>query len=89
MKGTLKMRYLLAFAAFAALATPALADTTTGTIVAFDRVANVIVMEDKTIWQLSADTVVPEGLLAGDSITITFTSLGDDGVKSVDKLEKM
>ena len=85
----MKMRYLLAFAAFAALATPALADSTTGTVVAFDRVANVVVMEDKTIWQLSAETVVPEGLVAGDTITITFTSLGDDGVKSVDVIEKL
>ena len=83
------MRYLLTLAAFAALVTPAFADTTTGVVVAFDRKANVLVMDDKTIWQLSKDTVVPDGLLAGDTVKITFTSTGDDGVKSVDQLEKM
>lgn len=82
------MRILLAFAAFAALATPALADTTTGTILAFDRKANVLVMNDKTVWQLSAQTVMPEDLEAGEVIKITFTSVGDDGVKSVDMLER-
>ena len=82
------MRTLLAFAAFAALATPALADTTTGTILAFDRKANVLVMNDKTVWQLSAQTVMPEDLEAGEVIKITFTSVGDDGVKSVDMLER-
>ena len=83
------MRYLLALAAFAALATPALADETTGKIVAFDRKANVLVMEDKTIWKLSDQTVIPEDLTAGETIKITFTSAGDDGVKSVDQLERM
>lgn len=83
------MRYLLALAAFAALASPALADETTGKIVAFDRKANVLVMEDKTIWKLSDQTVIPEDLAAGETIKITFTSAGDDGVKSVDQLERM
>lgn len=83
------MRYLLALAAFAALATPALADETTGTIVAFDRKANVLVMEDKTIWKLSDQTVIPEDLVAGETIKIIFTSTGDDGVKSVDQLERL
>lgn len=83
------MRYLLALAAFAALATPALADETTGTIVAFDRKANILVMEDKTIWKLSDQTVIPDDLTAGETIKIIFTSAGDDGVKSVDQLERM
>ena len=81
------MRKLLAVA-FLAAATPAFADTTTGIIVAFDRQADVIVMDDKTIWQLSPTTLIPADLAAGDTITIEFTSAGDDGVRSVDALVK-
>ena len=81
------MRILFAVALLAA-ATPALADTTTGTIVAFDRQADVIVMGDKTIWQLNPNTLIPADLAAGDTITIEFTSTGDDGVRSVDALVK-
>lgn len=81
------MRTLLAAALLAAaVSTPALADETTGTLVAFDRKANVIVMEDKTIWELSAETVLPDDLAAGEIVTIVFTSTGDDGVKSVDEI---
>ena len=83
------MRLLLAIAAFAALASPALADTTTGTVLAFDRKANVLIMEDKTIWKLTSETVIPDGLVAGENVRITYTSLGDDGIKSVDKLERL
>lgn len=81
------MRTLLA-AAILAVATPALADTTTGTVLAFDRQADIIVMGDKTIWKLNPDTLIPADLAAGDTITIEFTSTGDDGVKSVDALVK-
>ena len=81
------MRILLA-AALLAAATPALADSTTGVILAFDRQADVIVMEDKTIWQLNPTTLIPADLAAGDRITIEFTSAGDDGVRSVDALVK-
>lgn len=75
-------------AALLLTALPALADTTTGTILAFDRQADVIVMTDKTIWQLNPKTLIPADLAAGDTVKITFTSLGDDGVASVDALEK-
>jgi hypothetical protein len=83
------MRLFIAAAALLAVATPALADETTGTIVAFDRQADIIVMGDKTIWQLNPNTLIPADLGAGDTIKIEFTSTGDDGVKSVDKLTKM
>jgi hypothetical protein len=82
------MRTLIA-ALLIATAAPAFADTTTGTIVAFDRQADIIVMGDKTIWQLNPDTLIPADLAAGDTVTIEFTSTGDDGVKSVDALKKM
>ena len=83
------MRKLLAAAIIASVVSPAMADSTTGTILAFDRQADIIVMSDKTIWQLNAKTLIPADLSAGDTVKMTFTSFGDDGVASVDKLEKM
>lgn len=81
------MRMLLA-AALLAVATPVLADQTTGTVLAFDREAGVVIMADKTVWQLGAETRIPADLVAGDVITIDFTSAGDDGVRSVEALIK-
>lgn len=71
------------------MATPVLADTTSGTVLAYDRVAKILIMEDKTIWRLSDTTVIPENLVAGDTIKITFTSGGDEGVRSVNVLERI
>ena len=72
------MRLPLALLALLA-ATPALADSTTGTILAYDRKANVIVFNDRSTWELG-DLVVPEDLEAGDRVTISFTSAGDSGI---------
>ena len=83
------MRNLLAAAVILVIATPSFADSTTGKILAFDRQADVIVMSDKTVWQLTPSTLIPADLAAGDTVKMTFTSFGDDGVASVDKLEKM
>jgi hypothetical protein len=69
-------------------ATPALADETTGTILAFDRQADVIVMTDNTVWQLSPKTLIPADLAAGDTITIIFTNTGENGVGNVTELRK-
>ncbi len=80
------MRILIAAAVLAA--TPVFADETTGTVLAFDRQADVIIMDDKTVWQLNPETRIPADLAAGDTITINFTSVGDDGVASVDELVK-
>lgn len=75
--------------AIVVIASPVLADETTGTVLAFDRQADVIVMNDKTVWQLNPTTLIPADLAAGDTVKLTFTSFGDDGVKSVDTLEKL
>ena len=84
------MRALIAAALLYAV-TPAFADSgsTTGKIAAFDRVSNIIVMEDKTVWQLNANTILPENLLAGEEVTIRFRYSGDNGVTSVDALERL
>lgn len=81
------MRILLA-AALLAIATPVLADQTSGVVLAYDRVDHIIVMEDKTVWPLGANTVVPDDLKAGDAVTIDFTSGGESGVASVEAVIK-
>ena len=73
------MRSLIAAALLAVTAVPAFADSTQGTVLAFDRVANVIVLEDKTVWSLETLKIVPEGLKAGDMVEINFTSNADNG----------
>lgn len=66
------------------LATPALADTTGGVVVAFDRVDRVLVLDDKTVWDLTpAGDLVPDGLSAGDKVTIKYDSAGDSGVGKI------
>lgn len=82
------MRISSGLAAIFLVATPALADETSGTVLAFDRQAHVIVMEDKTVWPLTDKTLVSDDLVAGDIITIVFTSDGDNGVVSVDSVTK-
>ncbi len=83
-----QMRPLLFIAALMALSAPALADSTSGTILAYDRLANVIVLTDKTHWLLNAKTLVPADLQAGDKIEITFNSDGDNGIGKVSELKR-
>ncbi len=85
------MRFLSAFCLTTALAAaPALADNTTGTVLAFDRVAKVIVLDDKTIWHIvPADLALPESLTAGDRITIDFQTNGDNGVGKINSITRV
>lgn len=70
----------LAFAATLLTAFPAFADTVTDTVLAYDRQAGIIVLADKSVFTLTAsDAMEPEGLQAGDRVTITYDSLGEDG----------
>lgn len=83
------MRFTLAaLVALATVTTPALADVTNGTILAYDRLANVIVLTDKTHWTLAPDALVPADLKAGDKVMIDFVSDGDNGSLPVKKLER-
>lgn len=65
------------------LATPVLADETTGTILAFDRVAKIVMLEDKTIWPLGEGTEVAADLVAGDKVKIIYVGGGDAGVAGI------
>jgi hypothetical protein len=67
-----------------AMSGAALADSTVGTVLAFDRQALLIVLEDKTVWSLEgSDATPPADLKAGDRIEIDFLSAGDDGITKI------
>ena len=68
---------------------PAHADETTGTILAYDRLANILVLRDRTVWELSPELLVPVDMKAGDRIRIDYTGAGEDGVASVETLERV
>lgn len=66
----------------------AFADSVVGEIVAYDRKANRIVLEDKTIWTLEgSDVEVPPDLKAGDRVEIDFESEGDEGISKIDSIK--
>lgn len=73
---------------FLAFAAPAIADEVTGTVLAFDRVDKIIILEDKTVWNVKSPETMPEDLKAGDSVRITFKSEGDSGTTAVNSVVK-
>lgn len=83
------MRRLIALLPLLAVASPALADETTGEILAFDRVARVIVLTDNTVWELGEKTALSDDLVAGDEVRIEFTSGGDAGVTGISSVTRV
>ena len=88
-------RTLLATATFAivfaapliASTATALADETSGVVVAHDRVAHRVIMEDRAIYQYDpAKTVLPRAILAGDTIRIDYRG-GEDGIEAINSIE--
>ncbi|MCE8544950.1 hypothetical protein KBY25_03870 [Ruegeria pomeroyi] len=82
------MRSLILAATLLSAAIPALADEVTGTILAFDRVDSLIVLEDKTIWSLEFVDEIPEDLAAGDEVHIVFESAGEDGITKINAIHR-
>lgn len=74
------MRVLLSAVTIAFLAAPAFADQVSGSVLAYDRVNHIIILDDKTVWSIPADFSLPENLLAGDNITIEFKGAAEDGI---------
>ena len=69
------------------LAAPALADEVEGTVVAHDRLAHRVIMDDRTIYEYDpATTTLPRAILAGDRIRIDYRG-GEDGVEAVTSIE--
>ena len=67
--------------------TAAFADNTEGTIVAFDRKARIIVLDDKTVWTtVGSEDAIPANLKAGDTVAIEYVTSGDDGVQKIETI---
>lgn len=81
------MRFLL-ISSLMLCAVPALADETSGQVVAFDRVSKVLVLDDKTVWSLGEKTEISEGLVAGDMVKITYVGGGDAGIGNIASVTK-
>lgn len=62
------------------------ADEVTGTVLAFDRVARVLVLTDKTVFPLEVATGdLPESLSAGDKVVVKFEG-DEDGVRAISSI---
>ena len=77
------MRPYIPLICLMALSAPALADEVSGTVLAYDRVANILILSDKSVFPLSDSTEIAEGLEAGDAVTIIFEGGGENGIESV------
>ena len=74
----------------ALVAAPALADELEGAILAYDRVANVIVMNDRSVVPLETfEGELPEDLVAGDRVAIVYQSDEDAGISAVQSVERI
>lgn len=71
------------------VAAPAFADELSGTVIAFDRVDNVIILDDKSVLTIPNPEIIPVGLVAGDSITVEFDTNGDNGYGAFKSMKKM
>lgn len=79
------LRTALAAAIVAAFVAPAIADTVDGTIRTIDLKSGIVVMDDRTVWELRAE-LLPENLKAGDAVQIEYRSAGEDGLTAIDAL---
>ena len=71
-------------------ATSALADELEGTVLAYDRVANVLVMRDRTVIPLETFAgEMPEDLVAGDRVALRFDSNEDTGISMVHSVTRV
>lgn len=72
------------------LTNPVQADSLESTVLAYDRVANIIVIKDKTVWDLDLlKSPLPENLRAGDKIEILYTSNEDDGIRTITSIARL
>ena len=74
----------------ALVAAPVSADTLEGTVLAYDRKANLIVMHDKSVLPLAKFTgELPEDLVAGDRIEVDYQSNEDEGIYAVSDIRRV
>ena len=80
-------RLLLSVLATLVLAAPVAADEVTGTLVAHDRKAHRIVMDDRTVYEYNPETTErPEVMTAGMRLKITYRG-SEDGIESISAIE--
>ena len=80
-------RLLVPAIATLVLAAPALADETTGTLVAHDRKAHRIVMDDRTVYEYDPEaTERPDVMTAGMRLKITYRGT-EDGTEAITAIE--
>lgn len=61
-------------------------DSTSGTVLVYDRKKNILVLTDRTVWALDAMTSeIPSALKAGDRIEIEYDS-DEDGVSAINSI---
>lgn len=66
------------------------ADLIEGTLLAYDRKANVIVLSDKSVWTLqNLEKPLPENLAAGERIEISYESNEDDGLRVIHGVKRL
>lgn len=66
------------------------ADLLDGTVLAYDRKARIIVLADKSVMPLAnLQGEMPEDLVAGDRIEISFESNEDDGIYVVHGVKRI
>ena len=83
------MRIAFAAVLAALVAAPVLADETTGLVLAYDRVDHVLVLTDLSVWTLPSEILLPADLGAGDRVVLSYSFEGEDGVSSIDALERI
>lgn len=75
-----KISAALCIATISAMASASFSDTISGKIIAYDRKAEVVVMEDRSVYSLADyDAPVLAELQAGDIVKIETTGEGEDG----------
>jgi len=76
-----------ALALFTAL--PILADETEGHVLAYDREAGIIILTDKTVWEVPGDIALPENLGMGDRVLFEYETAGEDGMTRINGVTRL
>lgn len=72
---------------FAVLSAPVLADSVVGQVKSFDPATQVLILDDMSSWSLKdGGFSAPEGLAAGQIVTIDFTTNGDNGFGKINAI---
>jgi hypothetical protein len=82
------MRTFITAALVSLAALPAFADETEGLVLAYDRQANVLVLNDRTIWELPETLEIPADLIAGDKVHLMYETAGEDGLTKIDAIHR-